>query len=279
MLYLIVGDDMKYVEQIPFFEHARRNKKFNMQAAHSHKKHELYFLEKGNTKYFIGSELYLLSPGELVFVPKGIFHKTNSDECREVERILLSFDDELVGKEYTSYIEELKNNKYIRLSADKILIVQELLQKIEKEINCMNKGYLDMQKLYLRELLIFLCRHRKADKKPEYGSSYSIIQNAARYISNNCNCDLSLDTLSVKYAMSPGHFSKQFKSITGIGLSEYINIVRVTAAEKLLKSTNKTITQIATECGFNDSNYFAAVFKKIKGITPKKYSLLYKERK
>ena len=67
--------------------------------------------------------------------------------------------------------------------------------------------------------------------------------------------------------------SKQFKSVMGIGFNEYINIVRVTASEKLLLSTNAPITQIAMDCGFNDSNYYAAVFKKIKGITPKKFSL------
>ena len=73
--------------------------------------------------------------------------------------------------------------------------------------------------------------------------------------------------------MSTSYFSKQFKSVTGVGFNEYLNIIRVTASEKLLISSNKPITKIAMECGFNDSNYYAAVFKKIKGITPKKYSL------
>lgn len=34
-----------------------------------------------------------------------------------------------------------------------------------------------------------------------------------------------------------------------------------------------SITEVSAECGFNDSNYFAAVFKKLKGVTPKKYSM------
>ena len=107
----------------------------------------------------------------------------------------------------------------------------------------------------------------------EFSQSYSIIQNAAKYISENFNSDLTLDTLAAKYAMSPSHFSKQFKNVTGVGMNEYVNISRISAAEKLLLNTDWPITRIATECGFNDSNYFAAVFKKIKGITPKKYSM------
>ena len=106
--------------------------------------------------------------------------------------------------------------------------------------------------------------------------TYRIIQSAARFISENFTKPLNLNDIAKLHAMSPAHFSRQFKKITGVGLSEYINITRVTAAEKLLLNTDMQITRIAEECGFNDSNYFAAVFKKIKGITPKKYSVLYK---
>ena len=60
------------------------------------------------------------------------------------------------------------------------------------------------------------------------------------------------------------------------GYKKFINISRITASEKYLLNTEKSITEIAALCGFNDSNYFASVFKKIKGITPKKYSLMNK---
>jgi len=102
------------------------------------------------------------------------------------------------------------------------------------------------------------------------------MQDAAKFITGNCRLELSHEFLSKKYSMSPSHFSKQFKHITGVGLSEYINVSRISLAEKLLVKTNKTITEIAGECGFNDSNYFASVFKQIKGITPKKYSMMCK---
>ena len=129
-----------------------------------------------------------------------------------------------------------------------------------------------MEKLYLRQILILISRYRISDNLTRLSESDAIIQSAARYVSEHYDAELRLSDLAKHHAMSEGHFSRQFKKVTGIGLNEYINITRISAAEKLLLTTDMPITRVATECGFNDSNYFAAVFKKLKGITPKKYA-------
>lgn len=260
-------------ENIEFFDRSKRNKPLKMSDAHFHDKHELYYLEKGNTKYFIGSEIFLLEEGDLVFVPKGAFHRTDSEENREVERLLFVFNDDFVGEDFLQYIDELRENKHVRLPKEQLYKLKDIFQKIENEDKKKQKDYYEMEMLYLRQMLILISRLRIKNNVTEFSQSYSIIQNAAKYISENYNSDLTLDTLAAKYAMSPSHFSKQFKNVTGVGMNEYVNISRISAAEKLLLNTDWPITRIATECGFNDSNYFAAVFKKIKGITPKKYSM------
>ena len=94
-------------EKIEFFQRATRDSTFVMPQSHFHSKHELYYLEKGTTKYFIGSEIYLLEAGDLIFVPKGCFHKTATDQV--AERLLFMFDDEFVGSEYLHYIEGMKS--------------------------------------------------------------------------------------------------------------------------------------------------------------------------
>ena len=100
-----------------------------------------------------------------------------------------------------------------------------------------------------------------------------MVEDCGGFISRNFSADLSLDMLAKKYSLSKSYFSKLFKKVTGVGISEYINITRVSAAEKMLLSGEKNITEIALKCGFNDSNYFATVFKKIKAVAPKIYSL------
>lgn len=268
-----------YVDgKIPFFSRRTRDKNFKMPDAHFHDKHELYYLENGKTKYFIGSEIYLLAPGDFLFIPKGEFHKTDNGGDSSTERLLFVFNDDFIGSEYSCYIDELSEDKHVRLPQEQLQLFREIIRKIEQEAKLRQKNYIEMQKLYLRQILILISRFRQKDNPKKLSETYMLIRDAARYISSNCNQDLSLSALSRKYAVSPGYFSKLFKKVTGVGLNEYVNISRVTAARELLKASNMPITRVAEECGFNDSNYFAQVFKKINGITPKKYALQVAEK-
>lgn len=257
---------------IEFYHRTTRDRNHKT-ISHFHDVHEMYYLVKGSTKYFIGNEIFVLSAGEIAFVPKGIFHNTNNECKRDIERILLEFDDEFVGESYIPYIRNLSKNKHVIFPATELPKIQEILNRIAEESQKINPDYQEMQKLYLRQLLIFISRYRLKDSKSKSSESFLLIENIMKYISENVGADLSLSTLSQKYNISPNHLSKQFKNISGLPLSEYINISRISAAEKILKKGKYPITRVATECGFNDSNYFAAVFKKYKGITPKKYSI------
>lgn len=246
-----------------------------MPKMHFHNRHELYYLEKGRTKYFIDNEIFNLESGDMVFVPKGTFHKTDSeDNGSGVERLIFVFSDDFLGPDAQKYIDDLKRHKFIRVNKETLHKLKEIFRKIESEDRKRQEGYSELERLYLMELLILISRHRLKESPARLKPTHYIIQEAAKYISENYHANLTLNSLAEQFAMSPGHFSKQFKKITGVGLNEYINIVRISAAELMLTKTNLPITTVATECGFNDSNYFAAVFKRLKGITPKKFSML-----
>ncbi len=255
-----------------FFNRRTHIEPMAMPGAHCHEDYELYFLEKGRTTYFIGNEIFMLEPGDMVFIPKKVFHKTDNGENTNVERILFSFDDSFVGEECKKYIDVLKEKRFIRIPREKLYKLRSLCGQIEDEDKKRHSGYEEMQKLCFRQMLLLISRYCSSTNIT-LSEAGQVVQSIARYISENPDDDLTLTALSKKFNLSSGHLSRLFKATAGISLSEYINITRITTAERLLTTTNLSITRIATECGFNDSNYFAAVFKKLKGTTPKKYSM------
>lgn len=260
-------------EGIEFYHRIKRSRDFKMSVSHFHDKHELYYLVKGAARYFINNEIFSLTAGDMVFIPKGAFHKTTIEQNKGAERIILVFDDEFAGADYAEHIQSMISHKHIRFPDHELLKVDDIFNKIEKECVKKEQHYTEMQKLYLKELLILISRHRLKCTNEKTDESLKLIESIMKYITENIDSDLSLDALSREYSISPNYLSKQFKKVSGLLLSEYINISRINEAEKLLLRNNMPITEVATRCGFNDSNYFASVFKKYKGITPKRYSM------
>jgi len=97
------------------------------------------------------------------------------------------------------------------------------------------------------------------------------IKSVLDYIENNFRNPLSLEELAGVVGMNPKYFCRTFTRQTHQSPMEYVNFYRIEQAAFMLSSTERTVTEIALECGFWDSSYFTKVFKKFKGITPKKY--------
>lgn len=237
---------------------------------HTHPFHELYFLVSGKVKYFITNEIFEANERDLVFVKKNHIHTTAYSG--NAERILISFNDEFLGNEYKEFIKNCAETKLFVLSNERKDEIEKIVRKLYIEYKNKEDNYLLMCKNLLRQLLILLSREDIKLNNENLSGTPLVIQNAAKYITANFGENLTLDALSEQFAMSPSYFSKSFKLYTGLGLNEYITAIRIYNAKKMLKDTSLTVTEVSLRCGFNDSNYFATVFKKINGVSPKRYS-------
>lgn len=79
--------------------------------------------------------------------------------------------------------------------------------------------------------------------------------------------------------MSPVAFSRFFKLRTGKTLSDYIIDIRLGYASRMLVDSNKTISEICFECGFNNLSNFNRIFKKKRNMTPKLFRAHYRKNK
>ena len=61
----------------------------------------------------------------------------------------------------------------------------------------------------------------------------------------------------------------------GVGIAEHIRILRIEKAKQLLENNRLPLAEIASQCGYKDYNYFITVFKRVVGISPKKYQSIF----
>lgn len=247
-------------------------KKYNvMNEVHVHPWHELYYLKKGRTRYLVDDEIYPVEDGNLVFIPKGRYHMTDSGYREMVERVLLSFDDELFDADTAPVLDELMGVRLISIPMHRLEGLEALLDSMEQALRLDGALGEATRKIYSLAILSYICRYKR-DFTPKVSEADRIVHEVAEYVSSHFADELSLTSLAHRFSLSESHLSRRFKALAGMGLNEYITHVRILNAERLLAEGNTSITDVAVACGFNDSNYFSTVFKKQKGVTPLRFA-------
>ncbi len=98
-----------------------------------------------------------------------------------------------------------------------------------------------------------------------------LLGKALEFMRTNLHRDLSRDAVARHAGISPSHFSRLLKERTGRSFTELLRQCRVDLACDLLRSTEKSLAEIADVCGFCDQSYFTRVFQDVKNDTPKNF--------
>lgn len=102
-------------------------------------------------------------------------------------------------------------------------------------------------------------------------TNFPKIKEALKYIDGHLAEPITLDMLSEKFFFSPFYFHRIFSAIVGKSLAAYIRDRRILYACKQLCNTEKTILDIALDCGFHSSQSFSRTFRAVQGMSPKEY--------
>lgn len=223
--------------------------------------------------------------------------------CVMVGQVLLkeNNEDEYIEKIYKDSIEVLSDqnemlylySKLSRLTLTRIKEILDLIDNIIKYIveECIVKFKLfkdnqDM-KQRLEEILDKDVVHNNISldngetKERVYdptNRTNDILKPAIEYINENFDKKIILDDMANMCFITPGYFSKIFYKETGEKFSDYLTRLKIEKAKELLKTTNKTIQEIAIEVGFNDAGYFTRRFKSYEGIAPGHYRKISKSQ-
>ena len=265
-----------------------RDYEYTMPTKHLHDEYEIYYLLEGTRLYFIGQNTYLIGKGTMVFINKNVIHKTGLASGPYHDRILIEFTEEPFAGFY-SFLGELslsdffeKHQGVMEFDERERVYVENLLMGIQSEIHHKKTGYRLAVMNRLASLLIFAQRHAeegltghsRIPKSPKHRK----VDDVAKYIAENCTLPLSLESVADTFFVNKCYLSRIFKEITGFTINEYINVHRIRRAQELLSSTDMSVTDIASECGYESLTYFEKVFKTYREITPLKYRSEYRHQ-
>ncbi len=99
-----------------------------------------------------------------------------------------------------------------------------------------------------------------------------IVQAVKAYIDKHYqDSDLSISDISTATLINQTYLRSNFKSETGMTISEYITKYRMTLAKQLLEEPEAKVSQVAELVGYSDESYFSKAFKKYYGSSPKAF--------
>lgn len=270
------------VEGLVEAEQVIRENEFSMANRHFHDTYELYYLLEGERYYFIDKETYRVGAGDVVLVRPNQIHKTSMSKTSYHNRMLLqikreAFDNLLKGNGFLT-LEELydRNMQIISLRKKDADILKDMILQITEEIREKQKGYELMVKVKLLELLVLLSRYRKnvlPDRREQTAQTakHQKVHEVADYLQLHPDTRECLEELADRFYISKSYLSRIFKEVTGFGVNEYTNIVRVKKAQNLLVYGDYSVTEISELLGFESITYFERVFKKYTLYTPLRY--------
>ncbi len=117
-------------------------------------------------------------------------------------------------------------------------------------------------------------KENKPERKRENVKNFdeqTTIKYLREYVENNYTFDISMQEVAEDMGYSDAYFSKLFKQYFNQNFTAYLTEYRIKKAKELLTDTNNSIKDISRMVGYEDSNYFAKIFKRIVGEIPSKY--------
>jgi AraC family transcriptional regulator, regulatory protein of adaptative response / methylphosphotriester-DNA alkyltransferase methyltransferase len=104
------------------------------------------------------------------------------------------------------------------------------------------------------------------------------VRQIAAWIESNYSAAITLNEIAELFHGSPFHLQRVFKRVQGISPTEFLQKIRMEKAIVLLQTSEKAVSEIAAEIGFQSTPYFITLFKKKFGCTPAAYRRVEREK-
>ncbi len=244
-----------------------------------HESIEIKCFYEGNTTLLVGSKTVTASAGDIVVINPYEFHATVDcgDGSGKYHLFMIPLDffsaDGVDALKLRLLL--LANNKSFKTLFRNDTRMLRILMRAAKEYEEKKTAYTVAIRGLMMEFFAILMRKGirddgKTDIQKDNLRSYRLIEPALRHIRDNYADCFTINDLAALCNLSKHYFCRVFKTVTGTTAMEYLKDYRMKISDAMLSNTDKSITQISNQCGFESVSYFCRCYKGRYGISPSK---------
>lgn len=252
---------------------------------HFHPESEIMFVVKGNGSRFVGDHSEAFGDGDISLVGSNLPHVWRTDPIYNkkipglmVNALVVHFH-ETIFKGPLAILPEMQGiNQLIFESHSGIKFTGDAKEHIKIQMKNILKSTGIEKLVNLIKILDFMAKttEKQLLASPGYtkirkSADFDRFDKAHRYMIDNFQNNIDLETISSIVGMTPSSFCRYFKKHTGRSFHTGLNEIRIGHACKLLIQNKMSISGVCFESGFSNVSNFNEQFKKIKGISPSHY--------
>ncbi|SEC74505.1 AraC family transcriptional regulator [Paenibacillus sp. GP183] len=247
---------------------------------HFHDWYEIVYVYSGKGMFFIDTAFYEMKAGDVFLIPKDTIHRAMPDKHDPVTSSILFFSPLVIQNvplgeafDLPAFFESVRKGKLYRPPLDRHnqTMLRRHIETIREELAQSKQGYRFAARLTLHRIILEISRMGIMDftvTEASMPNGAPWLKEILLHMENNLSGHLTLSALAHEALVSPEHFSRVFKQMTGMNLTAYIHTKRIIKARNLLIETTLAIPIVAEHCGFESLPHFHRTFKKYTGQTP-----------
>lgn len=241
-------------------------------AKHVHRETEIAYPVNGNVDIIVREKVFHLQMQEMLSIPGNVMHyyaRTNPD----IDIVNVKFVDEWLVLSFFE-TKELETMKQFFRSVNLIGANPFVSSVMERMINCGQKPFTEYFLWGCLAELLATCLnnpHWTKEKMKADIERSRYIEELLLFVREHCYSELTLKMLADHVGLTESYCSKYFKQNVGLSFTDYVTTRRVSLAQRLLKYSEYSITDIIALSGFSSIPTFNRVFKQQTGMSPSEY--------
>lgn len=247
---------------------------------HWHSEFEIVVIKKGAGLISVDFDKRAVTAGDIVLIRPGQLHSIEQDGSKEMEYeniilkpdLLISGENDLCATKFIVPLMkgEIRCESFLLPPLPCYPEAAECINRIDKLCEKRPEGYQLAVKGLLFQLIFLLVsyRQKKSAEPARHAKSLEKIKTVLKYVEEHYTDHITINDMASLTFYSKSHFMKFFKAYMGTGFIDYLNDYRLTIAERLLRTSDGSVLEIAEKSGFDNLSYFNRIFKRKYGQSP-----------